>query len=436
MKSINRKSKIQKASPQIRELMWDIRLRNTESMKASLEKIVEIDTIYVDKSNPNLIYGSLLHVAAEVGNFEAFKLLIDRGANIHTCIRQTEETVLHHAVQSKNHQIVEYLLKNGVNVNVKSTKYSNHPEETALHLAVRDKGSRTIVRLLLEYKADVNVRSKRGVTPIILAIRNSNVDAMRLLFQFGADINWTYKNNGKTLSIFDAVIESINVHDVLFCMIEFLVNKNHVNNINNLPLFQRHLILHQSVKLGGQLKFISTLIHAGIDTNTVDADDKLLIECVYALSRNPHYIYFIKQHIVRLLAAGFYVCERNIKAIEGKFDDYFDECHMEVIKMKNEKIAGSSVSFLDVLHKDYHYLAVCLKNTNFDRQLDLIIKSLKFSIYNQMIIWKLRFISSRIKYLKSSEEYLYNVFYELRLPDPFVRKLYFYLANDDLKLLF
>ena len=80
--------------------------------------------------------------------------------------------------------IVGALLAHGADVNAATVKVS----ATALMWAVAAP-HRDIVRLLLESGADVHASTSKGLTPLLTAARNGDVETARLLFAAGADVD-------------------------------------------------------------------------------------------------------------------------------------------------------------------------------------------------------------------------------------------------------
>ena len=81
------------------------------------------------------------------------------------------------AVYSNNNELVELYLKNGENINqLDDQKY------TPLHHAVEGEGVQT-VKVLLEQGADVSIKNKDGLTPLMLAQQYELDDIIRLLKQ-------------------------------------------------------------------------------------------------------------------------------------------------------------------------------------------------------------------------------------------------------------
>jgi ankyrin repeat protein len=123
-----------------------------------------------------------LHQAASQGAIKMMELLLANRADVNAA-SNSGYMPLHGAVSYGNMDTkklkVEILLKSGANVNAKTSSDG----ETPLHKAI-SRGDIEIVKLLLNYGADVNAKSKYGVTALHFA-RNSNAIA-QLLVEHGA----------------------------------------------------------------------------------------------------------------------------------------------------------------------------------------------------------------------------------------------------------
>jgi ankyrin repeat protein len=127
-------------------------------------------------------YGrTLLHhvVSRDAG---AVKRLLSRGADPNAA-DDVGQTPLHWAAYIGRSDIVRLLLKYGANLNIK-TKYDGR---TPLHVAAAYEVS--VVKLLIKYGADVNARDSRGRTPLYIALEERNVDVVKALLRHGADPN-------------------------------------------------------------------------------------------------------------------------------------------------------------------------------------------------------------------------------------------------------
>jgi ankyrin repeat protein len=136
-------------------------------------------------ANPNAknMHGSTaLHQAASQGAIKVMELLLANRADVNAG-NNDGYTPLHGAVSyGKNDtrkSAVKILLERGANPNAKTSRDG----ETPFHKAV-SRGDIEIVRLLIDYGADVNAVSKFGVTSLYFA-RNSNA-ITELLKEHGA----------------------------------------------------------------------------------------------------------------------------------------------------------------------------------------------------------------------------------------------------------
>ncbi|OQY01404.1 MAG: hypothetical protein B6I20_07745 [Bacteroidetes bacterium 4572_117] len=173
--------------------------------------------------NCPLIFG-----AVKYGNIKALEKLISLGADKSgRCRSGFSETPLLMAIHVKNAEIVDYLLKKGVNPNEtewtdKSAlfnaaetdndviinllvdagaklEYSKYFGKTPLMQAVSRK-KYIAVKTLLNRGANVNFKNKYDETPLVLAIKENDYPIIELLVKNGAKTDIKYK--GKTLAEF------------------------------------------------------------------------------------------------------------------------------------------------------------------------------------------------------------------------------------------
>ncbi|PNF30196.1 hypothetical protein B7P43_G08420 [Cryptotermes secundus] len=90
---------------------------------------------------------------------------------------------LHLAASTNNVNLMETLLRSGVNPNCKDDQ-----SRSSLHLAAC-RGYHDIVRLLLERGADPNSKDSLGNTPLHLAACTNNVAVVTLLLKAGTDVS-------------------------------------------------------------------------------------------------------------------------------------------------------------------------------------------------------------------------------------------------------
>ena len=151
-----------------------------------------------------------MHIAACEGHVDILSLLLDRGADLDGRGRW-DETPMYRALRKEKLEVGRYLLNRGAEVNARNTygylpliyvaehvefvrmlldrgarinDHDNYLGITPLHTAARGWDIQA-VRLLLEYGADVNVRNKDGQTPSQVAVQQEITD---LLLEHGAKL--------------------------------------------------------------------------------------------------------------------------------------------------------------------------------------------------------------------------------------------------------
>ncbi|XP_058809038.1 putative ankyrin repeat protein RF_0381 [Phymastichus coffea] len=114
------------------------------------------------------------------------KLILNRGVNIKILLNEctdSGETVLHHAVLSNNVKLIKLLLEYGANINAK-----NRDGKSPLYFAVECSNTK-ILNFLLENGARVNDKMNHGFTALHEAIIQRSEDNIELLLSHGAEVN-------------------------------------------------------------------------------------------------------------------------------------------------------------------------------------------------------------------------------------------------------
>ena len=140
-------------------------------------------------------FGTPLHASALGGHIEVCQLLFAHGADINSRCAD-EYTPLHYASTRGHLRIVRWLLDNGAEVSPKEKRGA-----TPLHCAAHY-GHLDVCRILLESNADVDSQDELGSTPLQRASNRSDEGStviVRLLLDYGADVR-VRDLNGKTAS--------------------------------------------------------------------------------------------------------------------------------------------------------------------------------------------------------------------------------------------
>lgn len=140
---------------------------------------------------------SALHHACEQGHFLIAEYLFQRQANLNDLtegkerIFEDEESdpkySLHLAAGKGHKDIVEFLLKNGVDVNCKTVSFYTTP----LHFASR-MGYLSVAKHLILQGGDVDSRDTIDDTPLHESCESGHLSLVKYLLNAGSDINSTY----------------------------------------------------------------------------------------------------------------------------------------------------------------------------------------------------------------------------------------------------
>ncbi|PLX07854.1 MAG: hypothetical protein C0596_08925 [Marinilabiliales bacterium] len=149
-------------------------VKSDEVLKILMDKGSKLDYISVDQTD-------LLYSIASEGLLESVKILVEKeGFDVNHTARKGDNA-LNAAVFNDHYKVAEYLLEQGANQVMGWLVYP-------IHDAV-DNGNLEMVKLLVEYCADVNSQTSDGTTPLDVAIINfeHNSEIIQFLKENGAD---------------------------------------------------------------------------------------------------------------------------------------------------------------------------------------------------------------------------------------------------------
>lgn len=103
--------------------------------------------------------------AIETNNFELMKYLLENGVPLDFKSEVKKYTLLHYAANRYSIEIIEFLLEKGLDVNAR-----DFYDKTPLHHACCNWGhpdcQAQVIKLFLEYGADVTIKDRAGFTPM------------------------------------------------------------------------------------------------------------------------------------------------------------------------------------------------------------------------------------------------------------------------------
>lgn len=124
-----------------------------------------------------------LHYAAASGSLEAVSVLLKAGANPNI-LDNDGDLPLEYAIEKGCFECVKLLVNSGTKLNTQ-----NKRGQTVLHIAT-DSGQQKTVFFLIQSGSDVNIQDRiRRWTPLFYAVKNRNVEMIKLFIAHGADIN-------------------------------------------------------------------------------------------------------------------------------------------------------------------------------------------------------------------------------------------------------
>lgn len=181
---------------------------------------------------------TLLLWAAILKNAAIVELLLENGAEMDIRDTQTESTVLHWAAAGGDVKVIKLLLEKGAQIDVQNNKGC-----TALHWAVRTmfeymgvgvEKYEKVVEMLINAGANVNVPENNGNTPLHNAMKNENdMNAIvKILLNHGANVDMQNRKGNTPLH---CAIQEGKVNDVKI-LLKHGANVNIQNNNDETPL--------------------------------------------------------------------------------------------------------------------------------------------------------------------------------------------------------
>jgi len=187
---------------EIHEAVWQNNLEKVKQMMSDPAAKPDLEAV-VEDCTP-------LYLACLKGHTQIAEVLIDGGAKV-----DGDSPPIFAAAGKGNLELVSLLLKHGANPSAFS---SQHAGCCGLHIAA-EKNYVDVVDALLKAGVDVNIRSeKQKLTPLISAACCGSIDAVKALIKAGADINAQSSTGNTALMLaidrgkIDVAVTLINEH--------------------------------------------------------------------------------------------------------------------------------------------------------------------------------------------------------------------------------
>jgi ankyrin repeat protein len=196
---------------------------------------------------------TVLHVAAESGQPEIAKLLIDNGANVNARDNRGRQPLLSASLAGSK-EIVELLVSHGAEIN----PTEKEPPSTPLLTAI-GRGHYEVAKYLISKGADVLVISQSGYTALHAASASGNPQVVELVISSNIDVNAKAKDGVTPLRL---AAQANDITDIAASLI------NHGADVN-IPDQDGRTALNWAVTMH-HTKTVELLLQHGADVNIVD----------------------------------------------------------------------------------------------------------------------------------------------------------------------
>lgn len=143
-------------------------------------KFEAVRCILLENPKIDLDKGQYLNWAAQLGRAEMVTTLIKAGADVNRYGLAEKETPLYSAVTHQHLSIAQALLEAGADANKGCLNGPSYPIMKAC--------TRGMAALLIQYKVDVNVTDRHGVSALLKAVQYKRKEVVKLLLDAGANL--------------------------------------------------------------------------------------------------------------------------------------------------------------------------------------------------------------------------------------------------------
>ncbi len=176
--------------------------KKSEERNAILDLILNPKFAYLQKGNPLIYVAATSKYPAMIPVIkEWYAKKVASQANAAELTDNMEKNALEQTVKEKKLKALEAMQQNGVAM-------TQDRQSLLLHDAVDKKAGVDIVTFLLKNGAEVN-SAIEGYTPLLTAVKNSDLELVKLLGENGADVNLIADNSvGNPLQMADSMIRA------------------------------------------------------------------------------------------------------------------------------------------------------------------------------------------------------------------------------------
>ncbi|XP_008209931.1 putative ankyrin repeat protein RF_0381 [Nasonia vitripennis] len=162
---------------------------NWRQVHGAIERSDETEIQRLLGNTPVLLYrdkinNTLLHLSARIGNYTLTENYMDRHGIDPNSINYSGETPLMLAAESNQLEIVKLLIEYGANVLCK-----RNDGQTALHFAIRSNNPAILNLLIDQDKEILNMMDWRGITALHTAVSRESYELVDILISRGIDVD-------------------------------------------------------------------------------------------------------------------------------------------------------------------------------------------------------------------------------------------------------
>ncbi|CAF1026975.1 unnamed protein product [Rotaria sordida] len=279
-------------------------------------------------------------------------------------------TAAHYALASRNNDLIIYLLKVMVDVNLSTfDAHNGYPSQTQLlHIAAR-KNDSVLIRLLIKtYRARVNIFDEDGCTPLHICCYENNIDALKALLENDADFQKGTRLNPQETPITICVKYQ---HDLcLKILFELTINFNWKRYLSQLPrspllcdfpsIYAIELLVQHSLDIDACDERGNTFLHYLVNKKDVDYDKYIekLIELSVDFNRQNHlgrtpFLEALEQKNFQLITAFFRHIElTNINIVDSLSNTALHYCKYLDDNFVYDTVLKSSPLSLNTQNRD------------------------------------------------------------------------------------
>jgi|TARA_B100000287_G_scaffold287151_1_gene270669 ankyrin repeat protein len=159
-----------------------------------------LDSNLLAVEDSDIFFEAVFFTAVKKSNYEKVMEMFEKGVSANI-LDSDDMSPIGYALINDDQRMFDLLIKNDANINLIIQKKTSH-----LTFYIKSQRSK-LLKSLIAYGSDLNFRDNTGMTPMMHAIENVNIDAVNILLESDIEMDLT-DYSGKT--IFDYAKNSRN----------------------------------------------------------------------------------------------------------------------------------------------------------------------------------------------------------------------------------